>query len=176
MKKPHQYHKTGSIKSTIRLKKPPYLGWSHKAVDHVLQNHDLLQALKQHSVYLCQLQALVSAVLRDLTNLDLPINVSRYESGLLKLYVPNASTATRLRFLQQNLLTALTAHSAFNHLVKIVVRVDQTVSLALPRAAESDLALTHHHPSASVLETNSEDQQLRASLLRLARHSPIQLS
>jgi hypothetical protein len=175
MKRPLQHNKTALTKSTIRIKKPPYLGWSHKAVDHVLQNDGLLQALKQHSYYLRQLQAVVSAVLRDLTNMDLPIDVSRYESGLLKLYVPNASTATRLRFLQQNLLTALAATSAFSHLVKIVVRVDPAISPVSSNIPIQHVSsLTCRNPSMNVLDMSNDDQQLRASLQRLARHAPIQ--
>ena len=173
MKKPTQSADTKFIKSTIRIKKPPYQGWSHKTVEHVLQNDGLLQALKQHSLYLRQLQGVENDVLRDLTNMQLPVEVSRYESGLLKLYVPNAAMATRLRFLQNQLLTVLTAQSAFVHLIKIVVRVDQTiVAVPSPRYAINRSTNFDHH-LVTEADPNGEDQRLLASLQRLARHAPI---
>lgn len=179
MTKSYVYIPSKLPKSTLRIKKPVDLGWRHKTVGHVLQADALLQALKQHSLYLLQLQTLVSDVLRGLTHLDLSVQVSRYESGLLKLYVPNAATATRLRFLQQPLMTQLTAYSALANLIKIVIRVEQAVSPAPSAFAPSHQStLTHLDSSVNLVGSVqvtlvSEDQKLRDSWQRLARHTSI---
>jgi hypothetical protein len=159
-------------KTTIRIKKPLYTGWFHKEVGRVLQDDALLQALKQHSLYLRQLQSAVSSTLQALTQVSLPVDVSRYESGVLKLYVPNPAIATRLRFLQQDLLNALIAHEAFRYLVKIMVKIEPSVAANLSAPSAPRLRSASKN-SAIFLQGNlidNEDQQLSDALQRLARH------
>ncbi len=163
-----QINKTKAVKSTIRIKKTVPVGWSHKTVERVLQNNGLLQALKQHSTYLYQLRCLVSVTLQGLTQANLPVDVSRYESGILKLYVPNPSIATRLRFLEKDLFAALTAHSVFCNLVKIMVRVNQSL---MPTFSPCSVIIPAHSSChAKLLLESGDDQQLQAALQRLSRH------
>ncbi len=163
-----QINKTKAVKSNIRIKKPVPVGWSHKTVERVLQNNGLLQALKQHSMYLCKLRSLVSVTLQGLTQTNLPVDVSRYESGILKLYVSNSAIATRLRFLEKDLFAALTAHSLFCNLVKIMVRVNQSL---IPTYYPGSVTIPAHSSChAKLLLESGDDQQFQSALQRLSRH------
>lgn len=152
--------------------------WSHQAVTQVLQAGGLLNALRQHSLYLSQLQDTIRYSIHILAAIDLPVAVSRYESGLLKLYVPNQSQATRLRFLETELVRFLRQQVVFQHLEKIVVRVEQ----ALPAESQSPSVnfptwkkkVPHSHPvdkkSADQSLQSQDDAYLQLAMQKLARH------
>ena len=146
------------------------MAYRHRSAKQVMKKNQLLHALAQHSAHLQALQEEVSMALLQCGLPSESISVIRYQSGILKLQLPNQSLATRFRFMEPKLLVSLKQRLAFSHLEKIVVRVASAQQQSKSESRKVERLSNENAQLIGQTACQCDDEKLKAALKRLSRN------